>query len=280
MHRVLLTAPLIFALALSLVFSGFATAARAQDDAAPSNQEEAAEGVIFEFLGFGPSSELGLTGNVVLTRIIFEPGAVLPLLEEDPEPGVLVTEEGTLTILLEDASLNVLSIEDGSFEAEEVEAGTEYELEPGFSVVIPANENGEIRNDTDEEAVGLAAIVVPDEEGSADEDGPDDGGSDDASDEDASEDSDDADGDPSTGEVEVTISDFTFEPATLEIEAGTTVVWSNLDAAPHTASANNGTWDSDTLGEGDTFSMTFDDPGTYEYGCVFHPSMEGSIVVT
>ena len=276
MRRILLTAPLIFALVLGLVFSGLAPTARAQDDATPTadEDEDAPEGVTFELLGYGLGSELGTESDVVLTRIIFEPGAALPLLEEDPEPGLLVTEEGTLTILMENATLNVLSIADGSFEAEEIEAGVEYELEPGFSVVIPGNESGEIRNDTDEEAVGLAAITVPAEE--------DDGSGDDA-------DGDDADGDDNasgedddaaTSEIGVEIVDFAFAPDVIEVSAGTTVTWTNMDSAPHTATAEDGSFDSGELGQGESFSFTFEEPGEYPYICTFHPNMTGTVIVT
>ena len=280
MRRVVLTFPLIVALAFGLVVSGIAPAARAQDDATPTadEEEDAQEGITFEFLGFGLGSELGTESDVILTRIIFEPGAVLPLLEEDPEPGLLVTEEGTLTILMEDASLNVLST-DGSFGTEEVEAGTEYELEPGFSVVIPGNESGEIRNDTDEEAVGLAAIISPAESGSDDDDSTDDNGSEDDSDSETDAASDD-DSDAATSEVDVEIVDFAFSSDVIEVSAGTTVTWTNMDAAPHTATAEDGSFDSGSLGEGESFSFTFEEPGEYPYICSFHPNMTGTIIVT
>jgi plastocyanin len=78
----------------------------------------------------------------------------------------------------------------------------------------------------------------------------------------------------------VAIVDFAFDPATLEVPVGTTVTWTNQGAAPHTVTADDGTFDSGTLQPGGTFSMTFDTPGTFTYHCEIHPSMTATIVVT
>jgi plastocyanin len=77
----------------------------------------------------------------------------------------------------------------------------------------------------------------------------------------------------------VQIVDFAFEPATLEIPVGTTVVWTNGGSAPHTVTSDTGAFDSGRLDPGGTFSMTFDTPGTYAYHCEFHPNMQATIVV-
>jgi outer membrane protein assembly factor BamB len=80
--------------------------------------------------------------------------------------------------------------------------------------------------------------------------------------------------------VTVAIVGFDFDPADLEIAADTTVTWTNEDDAPHTVTADNGEFDSDKLDQGNTFSFTFDEPGTYPYHCDIHPRMQGTIVVT
>ena len=67
------------------------------------------------------------------------------------------------------------------------------------------------------------------------------------------------------------------EPAL--IAAGTTVVWTNHDDIPHTVAENNQRFKSKALDTDDTFSYTFNDPGTYEYFCSMHPKMTGKIVV-
>jgi len=82
------------------------------------------------------------------------------------------------------------------------------------------------------------------------------------------------------GSAAVTIVDFAFQPASLEVPAGTTVTWTNSGAAPHTVTADDGAFDSGTLQPGGTFSFTFDTPGTFAYHCEIHPNMMATIIVT
>lgn len=77
----------------------------------------------------------------------------------------------------------------------------------------------------------------------------------------------------------VEIRNFQFRPATLTIAAGTTVMWKNEDASPHSVAAQDGSFRSDPLDTKDSYSFTFAKPGTYVYGCTFHPMMLGKIVV-
>ena len=77
----------------------------------------------------------------------------------------------------------------------------------------------------------------------------------------------------------VTMARSAFKPAELVIAAGTTVTWTNNDFAAHTATADDGTFDSGHLAFGADFSYTFDEPGTYHYFCRPHPRMTGTIVV-
>ncbi len=89
---------------------------------------------------------------------------------------------------------------------------------------------------------------------------------------------------PDTGSgetIEVLIDNFVFEPQDLTVSVGDTVTWRNEDGGiPHTATADAGDWDSGSLGNGDTYSFTFTEPGTYTYLCTIHPSMTGTITVT
>jgi plastocyanin len=82
------------------------------------------------------------------------------------------------------------------------------------------------------------------------------------------------------GGAAVTIVDFAFQPASLEVPAGTTVTWTNSGAAPHTVTADDGTFDSGALQPGSTFSVTFYTPGTFAYHCEIHPNMMATIIVT
>lgn len=77
----------------------------------------------------------------------------------------------------------------------------------------------------------------------------------------------------------VEIEGFAFSPATLTIQVGDTVTWTNFDQVEHTATSTSGAFDSGLLGQGESYSLTFTEPGTYDYLCTPHPSMTGRIVV-
>jgi plastocyanin len=81
-------------------------------------------------------------------------------------------------------------------------------------------------------------------------------------------------------EMTVSIQDFFFDPGQLTVAPGTTVTWVNKGQAPHTTTADDGTWDSGTLQPGEDFSFTFDQPGTYTYHCSIHPDMTASVKVS
>ena len=80
--------------------------------------------------------------------------------------------------------------------------------------------------------------------------------------------------------VAIDIVDFAFNPASVEVTEGTTVTWTNQDSAPHTATGDNGEFDTGQLAQGGSASVTFDTAGTYAYHCAVHPDMVASIVVT
>lgn len=73
----------------------------------------------------------------------------------------------------------------------------------------------------------------------------------------------------------VTIKNFEFEPKQLTVKAGTTVTWTNT-AGSHTVTADNGSFESPTLSNGQTYSRKFSKPGTYRYYCSFHGAKGGS----
>jgi plastocyanin len=57
------------------------------------------------------------------------------------------------------------------------------------------------------------------------------------------------------------------------------VAWTNLDKAPHTATARDESFDTGTLDKGDDAEIVLEDPGTYAYYCRFHQFMNGTIEV-
>jgi len=78
----------------------------------------------------------------------------------------------------------------------------------------------------------------------------------------------------------VNIKNLAFVPASIEIPAGATVTWTNSDTVPHTATAKDReVLQSGTLNPGDSYSQTFDQPGTFDYFCEFHANMKGTIIV-
>lgn len=79
--------------------------------------------------------------------------------------------------------------------------------------------------------------------------------------------------------IDVAIQNFAFSPNMVNILQGDTVRWTNLDFAPHTATAAGGAFNSGTLGNGQSFSFTFNDVGTYDYSCRIHTHMMGTVHV-
>jgi plastocyanin len=85
---------------------------------------------------------------------------------------------------------------------------------------------------------------------------------------------------PAAKTVQVNIYNYKFDPETLTVTSGTTVTWTNKDDIPHTvASSDKSFKGSGGLDTGDSYSYTFDKPGTYKYFCTLHPFMMGVIVV-
>ena len=78
---------------------------------------------------------------------------------------------------------------------------------------------------------------------------------------------------------EVVIRGFAFAPPSLAIAAGDTVVWSNQDIVPHTATAEDGRWNSDTLAAGASWRRVFAEAGAHPYRCRLHPVMKASVDV-
>jgi plastocyanin len=75
----------------------------------------------------------------------------------------------------------------------------------------------------------------------------------------------------------VEIHQFKFAPAELEIAAGSTVVFVNLDLVPHTATGD--AFDTGTLKKGERAEITFSTAGEFPYICKLHPHMKGRILV-
>jgi len=76
-----------------------------------------------------------------------------------------------------------------------------------------------------------------------------------------------------------------YDPEILNISAGTTVQWNNADNTMHTATSgtpdngSDGVFDSDILAAGETYEFTFSDAGSFDYYCILHPWMMGTVNV-
>ena len=78
----------------------------------------------------------------------------------------------------------------------------------------------------------------------------------------------------------VDIGDNNFTPASLTINAGDTVTWTNKGRNPHDVTSDNGSFTSPRrMMNGATFSFTFNTPGTYNYSCTIHSGQNGTIIV-
>ncbi|HVR11441.1 MAG TPA: cupredoxin domain-containing protein [Thermoanaerobaculia bacterium] len=79
--------------------------------------------------------------------------------------------------------------------------------------------------------------------------------------------------------LEVKIDNFSFIPATVTVDVGTTVTWVNRDDIPHTVVSPDKVFKSKTLDTDDKFSFVFTKAGRYPYFCSIHPKMTGEVVV-
>ena len=81
-------------------------------------------------------------------------------------------------------------------------------------------------------------------------------------------------------------ADGCFIPSTVTIDIGGEVIWENNDTAAHTITSGtavdgpDGHWDSSLVMAGSTFSHMFDEAGTFDYFCMVHPWMAGSVMVS
>ncbi len=79
--------------------------------------------------------------------------------------------------------------------------------------------------------------------------------------------------------VTASIASMTFAPTLMTIVAGATVTWTNTDSVPHTVTSDTGSFASQVLLQGQSYSYTFPSAGTFTYHCEVHPSMRGTVVV-
>jgi LPXTG-motif cell wall-anchored protein len=77
----------------------------------------------------------------------------------------------------------------------------------------------------------------------------------------------------------VTIKDFSFGPGSITVNAGESVTWTNNGPTKHSATANDGSFDTGLLAKGKSASHTFSKAGSFAYVCSIHPNMHGTVRV-
>jgi plastocyanin len=77
----------------------------------------------------------------------------------------------------------------------------------------------------------------------------------------------------------VDIAGFAFSPGSITIGVGDSVTWSNADAQSHTATADDGSFDTGTITSSTPKSVTFSTAGTFAYHCKIHASMTATVIV-
>ncbi|GAC1387528.1 MAG: hypothetical protein NVS1B7_0700 [Candidatus Saccharimonadales bacterium] len=86
-----------------------------------------------------------------------------------------------------------------------------------------------------------------------------------------------------SGKVSINIQDFSFQPAKMKIKVGSTITWTNKDAAHHDIAPDMENPDfvgsGHLLGKGESYSYTFQKAGTFTYHCTPHPYMKASVEV-
>jgi plastocyanin len=77
----------------------------------------------------------------------------------------------------------------------------------------------------------------------------------------------------------VHIRDDAFVPPSVTVRAGDQVTFINDDDDAHTATADDASWDSEGLSQGQKWTRAFAKAGRVAYHCTVHPMMHGTIVV-
>jgi plastocyanin len=77
----------------------------------------------------------------------------------------------------------------------------------------------------------------------------------------------------------VEIRNFKFVPGTITVSAGAHLAVANDDTTAHTATADDGSFDTGDISPGSTSTIDLTKPGRIAYHCSIHPFMHGTIVV-
>lgn len=85
-----------------------------------------------------------------------------------------------------------------------------------------------------------------------------------------------------TATDKISISNFSFSPASVTVKKGTSVTWTNQDSVAHTVVETDGKDgpQSQSVSKGQSYSFTYNTVGSFAYHCSIHPDMTGTVTVT
>ena len=84
---------------------------------------------------------------------------------------------------------------------------------------------------------------------------------------------------PAVQSATVDIKSFKFKPVAIAVRKGGRITWTNSDSAAHTATADDRSFDTQTIDQGKSKSVSFTTAGTFAYHCDFHPFMKAMVIV-
>jgi plastocyanin len=85
---------------------------------------------------------------------------------------------------------------------------------------------------------------------------------------------------PAEGQARVVaVENVQFNPPSLTVKSGERITWVNKDLFPHTVTADAKAFDSRAIAPNASWTWVAGRPGTYTYGCMFHPTMKATITV-
>lgn len=82
--------------------------------------------------------------------------------------------------------------------------------------------------------------------------------------------------------AQIELEEIEFAPTAVRVAAGSSVTWTNRDRVAHTVVQGTDTYNDFTSGEiapGESYTRSFENPGTIEYRCTIHASMDGELRV-
>lgn len=82
--------------------------------------------------------------------------------------------------------------------------------------------------------------------------------------------------------IVITIESSRFSMSEVAVRVGDTIRFEQRDPHAHTVTdaGDDPRFDSGEFGQGESFELTFDEPGVFDYFCLIHPTMRGRIVVS